>query len=59
MSEMCWPVSIFLTTVSPESSSIEILDQLRWSPKIKEKDCLRDYVAEKGGGPFSWVVQAG
>jgi hypothetical protein len=27
--------------------------------KIKEKDCLRDCVAEKGGGPFSWVVQAG
>jgi hypothetical protein len=25
----------------------------------KEKDCLRDCVAEKGGGPFSWVVQAG
>jgi hypothetical protein len=26
--------------------------------KIKEKECLRDYMAEKGGGPFSWVVQA-
>jgi hypothetical protein len=22
--------------------------------KIKEKDCLRDCVAEKGGGPVSW-----
>jgi hypothetical protein len=25
----------------------------------KEKDFLRDFVEEKGGGPFSWVVQDG
>jgi hypothetical protein len=25
----------------------------------KEKDCLRDCMEEKGGGSFSWVVQAG
>jgi hypothetical protein len=49
---------MFLTAASPESSSIEILDQLRWSLN-KEKDYLRDCMAEKGGGPFSWVVQAG
>jgi hypothetical protein len=48
----------FLTPVSPESSSIEILDQLHWSPN-KEKDYLRDYVEEKGGGPFSQVVKVG
>jgi hypothetical protein len=24
----------------------------------KEKDFLRDFMEEKGGGPFSWVVQA-
>jgi hypothetical protein len=40
---------IFLTPTSPESSIIEILDQLRWSTN-KEKDCLRDCMAEKGGG---------
>jgi hypothetical protein len=49
---------VLLTTVSPESSSIEILDQLCWSQN-KEKDSLRDYVAEKGGCPFSRVVQDG
>jgi hypothetical protein len=27
--------------------------------EIKEKDFLRDCVEEKGGGPFSWAVQAG
>jgi len=50
---------ILLTTVSPESSIINILDQLCWSTWIKEKDCLRDSLAGKGGGPFSWVAQAG
>jgi hypothetical protein len=49
---------MFLTVASPESYSIEILDQLRWSPN-KEKDYLRDCVTEKGGSPFSRVVQAG
>jgi hypothetical protein len=50
---------VLLTTVSPESSRIDILDQLCWRPWKKEKESLRDYMAEKGGGPFSWVVQAG
>jgi hypothetical protein len=50
---------VFLTTVIPESSSIDILDQLCWRPCKKEKDCLRDCMEEKGGGPFSWAVQAG
>jgi hypothetical protein len=44
--------------VSPESSGIEILDQLRWSSN-KEKDCLRDYMAEKGGGSFSGWCKLG
>jgi hypothetical protein len=44
--------------VSLESSSIDILDQLCWRPWKKEKDFLRDYMEEKGGGPFSWVVEA-
>jgi hypothetical protein len=48
----------FLIASSPESSNIEILDQLRQSPN-KEKDCLRDCVSEKGGGSFSQVVQDG
>jgi hypothetical protein len=43
---------VLLIVASPESSSIEILDQLRWSPN-KEKDFPRDCVAEKGGGSFS------
>jgi hypothetical protein len=47
-----------LTAASPESSIIEILDQLSWSPN-KEKDFLRDYVVEKGGVLFSWVVKDG
>jgi hypothetical protein len=47
-----------LTAAGPESSNIEVLDQLRWSPN-KEKDCLRDCMAEKDGGSFSRVVQAG
>jgi hypothetical protein len=46
----------FLTDANPESSIIEILDQLRWILN-KEKDCLRDYMEEKGGGSFSPVVQ--
>jgi len=48
----------FLKVASPESSSIDILDQLCWSLN-KEKDCLRDCVAETVGGPFSRVAQAG
>jgi hypothetical protein len=47
-----------LTTASLESSNIEILDQLCWSPN-KEKEFLRDCVVEKGGGLFSQVVQDG
>jgi hypothetical protein len=54
MSKMCiGQCESLFTAVSPESSNIDILDQLRWSP-WKEKDGLRDYVEEKGGGPFSW-----
>jgi hypothetical protein len=49
---------MFLIVASPKSSNIEILDQLRWSPN-KEKDFLRDCMAEKGGGSFSRVVQDG
>jgi hypothetical protein len=29
------------------------------SDPCKEKEFLRDCMEEKGGGPFSWVVQDG
>jgi hypothetical protein len=58
MSKMRWHVSNFVH--SCESRESQHLDS---GPVVlepcKEKDCLRDCVAEKGGGPFSWVVQAG
>jgi hypothetical protein len=47
-----------LTAVSPKSSSIEILDQFRWSLN-KDKDYLRDCMVEEGEGLFSRVVQVG
>jgi hypothetical protein len=48
----------FLIDAIPKSSNFDIPDQLHWSSN-KDKECLRDFMAKKGGGPFSRVVQAG
>jgi hypothetical protein len=57
---------IFLTTVSPESSSIEILDQLCWRPQNKGEGLPEGLHGREGWrsillgdtswGEESWVV---
>jgi hypothetical protein len=58
MSEMRWHVSSFVHSCKSWEFQHGDSGPVALEP-WKEKDCLRDCMDDKGGGPFSWVVQVG